>query len=113
MKLKLVVVFAWLLMFVGQASAETYGAEINFACGAVGKELEMCKAAAEEWAKKTGNRVRVYGVSKDASERLGIYRQMLNIKADFFDVIQIDVVWTGILGDHLLDLTPYSKGFER
>ena len=57
--------------------------------------------------------MRTHGVSRNASERLGIFLQAFEMKSDFFDVIQVDVVWPGMLAPHLLDLAPYTKGTER
>src|SRR5438067_1728928 len=93
--------------------AGVWASELTFGCGAVGQEFELCKSLADEWAKKTGNTVRTHGVSRNASERLGIFLQAFEMKSDFFDVIQVDVVWPGMLAPHLLDLTPYAKGAER
>ncbi len=48
----------------------------------------------------------------DTSERLALYRQVLAAGSDRIDVFQIDVVWPGLLAEHLLDLRPYSQGIE-
>ena len=49
--------------------AAAQAASIKVSCGAVGQELELCKSAAAEWAKKTGNEVQVVATPNDASER--------------------------------------------
>jgi hypothetical protein len=41
-----------------------------------------------------------------STERLALYQQGLAVGADI-DVLQVDVVWPGILHRHLIDLTPY------
>ncbi|MFO1070457.1 MAG: ABC transporter substrate-binding protein [Geminicoccaceae bacterium] len=85
----------------GFASAAT----ISISCGAVGQELELCKSGAEAWAKKTGNEVKVVSTPNSATERLALYQQMLAAGSADIDVYQIDVIWPGILANHLLDLT--------
>jgi trehalose/maltose transport system substrate-binding protein len=41
----------------------------------------------------------------DSNERLALYQQLLAAKSADIDVFQIDVVWPGILANHLMDLT--------
>jgi len=107
-KLKLGALLAALAM-----GAAAQAASIKVSCGAVGQELELCKTAAAEWAKKTGHDVQVVATPNDASERLALYQQVLSSKSDKIDVFMVDVVWPGMLASHLLDLKPYSKGIEK
>jgi trehalose/maltose transport system substrate-binding protein len=93
--------------------AAAQAASIKVSCGAVGQELELCKSAAAAWAKKTGNEVQVVATPNDASERLALYQQVLSSRSDKIDVFMVDVVWPGMLANHLLDLKPYSKGVEK
>jgi trehalose/maltose transport system substrate-binding protein len=88
-------------------------ASIKVSCGAVGQELELCKQAAADWAKKSGHEVQVVATPNDASERLALYQQVLSSKSDKIDVFMVDVVWPGMLASHLLDLKPYAKGIEK
>ncbi|QNM98518.1 ABC transporter substrate-binding protein [Chitinimonas koreensis] len=90
---------------IGSASA----ANVAIACGAIGQEHELCKQGAEAWAKKTGNTVSFVSVPNSATEQLALFQQLLSAGAADIDVMQIDVVWPGIIGRHLLDLTPYAK----
>jgi trehalose/maltose transport system substrate-binding protein len=94
------------------AATAVQAAAIKISCGAVGQELELCKRAAETWARKTGHSVQVVATPNDSSERLALYQQVLSSGSDKIDVFQIDVVWPGLLGDHLLDLKPYTRGSE-
>lgn len=95
------------------AGSAASAASIKISCGAVGQELELCKSAAETWAKKTGNEVQVVATPTDANERLALYQQILSSQSDKIDVYQVDVVWPGLLASHLLDLKPFSKGVEQ
>lgn len=89
------------------AADKAGGVELSISCGAVGAELELCKEGSEAWAKKTGNKVKVVSTPNSSSERLALYQQLLAAGVGDIDVMQIDVIWPGILENHLADLTPY------
>lgn len=97
----------------GEEAQPAQGTTIKVSCGAVGKELELCKKGSEQWAAKTGNKVEVVTTPPDTNARLALYQQLLGAGASDIDVFQIDVVWPGILGNHFIDLTPYAKGAEK
>jgi len=101
----------WAVAFTAMGTAQA--ASIKLSCSGVGQELEFCKGAADAWAKKTGNEVQIVTPPNDASERLALYQQVLSAGSDKIDVFQVDVVWPGLLGSHLLDLKPYTKGVEK
>ena len=111
MKLKRTAVLAAVALSSSLLSA--HAAKISISCGAVGQELEMCKSGAAAWAKKTGNEVNVVATPNDGTERLALYQQIFSSGSDRIDVFQIDVVWPGILANHLIDLKPYTKGAEK
>ncbi|WP_457093693.1 ABC transporter substrate-binding protein [Microvirga sp. P5_D2] len=90
-------------------SVSASAVEISISCSALGKEYEICKQGVDAWAKKTGNTVKIVSTPNSATERLALYQQLLAAGAGDIDVFQIDVVWTGILGDHLQDLTAKSQ----
>lgn len=80
--------------------------EIAISCGAVGVELQLCTDAVRAWEEKSGNRVRIVSTPNSSTERLALYQQVLAAGAADIDVLQIDVIWPGILGPHLIDLAP-------
>jgi trehalose/maltose transport system substrate-binding protein len=84
--------------------------EISISCSALGREYEICKQGVDAWAQKTGNSVRMISTPNSATERLALFQQLFAAGAGDVDVFQIDVVWTGILGEHLLDLGPKAQG---
>ncbi|WP_198670520.1 ABC transporter substrate-binding protein [Oceanicella sp. SM1341] len=91
------------------ASAE----EISISCGALGIELTLCKDGVKKWEEQTGNTVKVVSTPNSSSERLALYQQILAAGAGDIDVLQVDVVWPGILGNHFIDLKPYTEGAEN
>lgn len=68
------------------------------------QNAQLCKDGAEIWAKKTGHTIKIMRLPPQ-SERLGIYQQFLAAKSAVVDVYAIDVVWTGVLSNYLVDLT--------
>lgn len=84
-----------------RASAQ---ATVSIACGSVGIEFDLCKSGAEAWAKKTGNQVRVVSTPKESNEILALYQQLLSARSGDIDVLRIDIVWPGILAQHLVDV---------
>lgn len=82
-------------------------ATITLACGAVGIEYEECRAAADAWADLSGNTVLTFPMPNELDERLEIYDAVMRDGTGKIDVFLIDAVWPALLGDALLDLTPY------
>ena len=97
-----------LALGVQPASAAT----LTIACGSGGTDLKFCKLHADAWARQTGHSVRTYSPPNSATEALALYRQLFAAKSGDIDVIMVDIIWPGILKDHLLDLKPYSGGAE-
>ncbi len=89
--------------------AGAWGASVSISCGAVGIELTVCKSGAEAWAKKTGNEVSIVSTPNSTTDRLALYQQLLAARSGDIDVFQIDVIWPGILHNHLVDLRPYVE----
>jgi len=90
------------------AACGAHAATIAIACSAVGRELEICREGAEAWAARTGHTVRLVSTPNSSSERLALYQQLLGARAPDLDVLQIDIVWPGILAGHLVDLAPHA-----
>ncbi len=92
------------------AAASIQGAQaasISISCGALGRELELCREGVAAWSAKTGHEVRVVSTPHSATERLALYQQILAAGSSDIDVFQIDVVWPGILASQFIDLAPH------
>jgi trehalose/maltose transport system substrate-binding protein len=98
-----------LLAAAGSAQAAT----ITISCGSVGQDFEFCKKHTAEWAKKSGHEVKLFTIPNSTTDILALFRQMFAAKSADLDVINVDVVWTGVIKDHLVDLKKYSKGAEK
>jgi trehalose/maltose transport system substrate-binding protein len=106
----LLVPFAVLLLPMAAAIG---GETIRIACPAVGIEYELCREGADAWAQQTGNSVELIQTPNLADERLALFQQLLSSESPDIDVMQIDVIWPGILGQYFADLGPLVAEEER
>jgi trehalose/maltose transport system substrate-binding protein len=82
-------------------------ASLSISCGAVGRELQLCREGVAAWQKLTGHEVRIVSTPNSATERLALYQQILAAGSADIDVFQIDVVWPGTLASHFVDLAQH------
>lgn len=101
------------LMSLAAFGVQAAGVTVTIACGTVGQDFDFCKKAVDEWSAKTGNTVKHLTIPQSTSDVLGLFRQMFAAKSTDLDVINVDVVWPGLIKDQLLDLKPYTKGAEK
>lgn len=95
------------------ATTSVHAATITISCGSVGQDFEFCKKHTAEWAKKSGHEVKLFTIPNSTTDILALFRQMFAAKSADLDVINVDVVWPGVIKDHLVDLKKYSKGIEK
>ncbi|MCC8109656.1 MAG: ABC transporter substrate-binding protein [Planctomycetes bacterium] len=67
----------------------------------------------KEWMRQTGNEVTILTGPAASSDVLALYQQQLAAGTSDVDIYEVDVIWPGLLANHLLDLTPYSEGREK
>ncbi|AFZ68956.1 ABC transporter substrate-binding protein [Deinococcus peraridilitoris] len=103
--MKKAVLISTLSLAFSAGAASAQGVTLTFACDSVGSGYDQCKTGADAWAKKTGNTVRVLQVPKETGDRLALYQQQLGAKSKDVDVYMIDVVWPGLISQHLADLS--------
>ncbi len=100
-------------LLLGLAST-TSAATLNLECQTNGDQYKACVKYAQVWAQRTGNKVNVTAdTSNSSSDSLERYRQQLETGNSTTDVFAIDVVWPSLLGEYLLDLTPYLKNSDK
>lgn len=108
MRSMLIAIVISALVTVGSAALmPAHAATLSIACGALGRELQMCREGVETWARQTGHSVRIVPTPNSATERLALYQQMLAARSADIDVFQIDVIWPGILASHFVDLAEH------
>ncbi len=111
MSAKLSQIVAGALLALG-ATSSLQAATITISCGSNAADVEYCGKFAEEWGKKKGHTVKMYTPPASTTDNLALLRQQFAAKSADLDVIMIDVVWPGVIKDHLVDLKKYSKGAE-
>ena len=111
MSAKLSQIVAGALLALG-ATSSLQAATITISCGSNAADVEYCGKFAEEWGKKKGHTVKMYTAPTSTTDNLALLRQQFAAKSADLDVIMIDVVWPGVIKDHLVDLKKYSKGAE-
>ena len=94
------------------AALGAHAATLTISCGSNAADVEYCGKFAEEWGKKNGHTVKMYSPPASTTDNLALLRQQFAAKSSDLDVIMIDVVWPGVIKDHLVDLKKYSKGAE-
>jgi maltose-binding protein MalE len=65
--------------------------------------------ALQEFTRQTGIKVNYLPAPENNRDRLALDRKLLQQGSVAPDVYGIDTVWTGNLGDYLIDLAPYSS----
>ncbi|MCK2184547.1 ABC transporter substrate-binding protein [Halomonas getboli] len=88
------------------AAGPALATEIAIACGS-GDAADYCPTAARLWAETTGNSVKVVSTPNGTTEKLSLYQQLLGSESSDVDVLMVDIVWPGMLGNHLADLSEY------
>jgi len=101
-----VVLAALAMMQPAAASAD----KLAISCGAVGTELRLCREGVESWSQQTGVAIEIVSTPNSSTERLALYQQFLAAGASDIDIMQVDVIWPGILAPHLADISQYIPG---
>jgi trehalose/maltose transport system substrate-binding protein len=95
-----------LALAAGVLPGPAAGERLTIACGRFASEYTLCREAAQQWAEATGHEVRLLAPPEAADDRLALFQELLGVRARQLDVLEIDIVWPGMLGEHLLDLGP-------
>ncbi len=103
---------AIVLVCVGLLSLRALSAAtITIACTTRGVNLDYCREGSAAWAKRSGHQVRV--VAAPSGRRLDLFRELLEVGAPDIDVLQIKVIWPGLLAEDLVDFRPYAGEVEE
>nr|WP_297462026.1 ABC transporter substrate-binding protein [uncultured Halomonas sp.] len=97
-----------MLALAGAGIGQAHAADLTISCGAVGAELILCKEGVKAWEEKTGHSVDIVSTPNSSTARLSLYQQILSAQSSDIDVMQIDVVWPGLLANHLVDLREFG-----
>lgn len=98
---------------LSSCSSEPEKITLIVAGGATGQELELTVAATQRFMAENPNiRVGVRPIPRNLDDRLNFYSNMLAAGSDQVDVLEIDVVWVGVLAEYALDLRGLIPGQE-
>ena len=95
-----------LLMTLLTSALPAIAAEITIACGDGGAG-DFCPTLSQRWAEANGHQVNVVTTPASPTEKLSLYQQLLGSQSQDVDVLMIDIVWPGLLAEHLVDLYDY------
>ena len=99
-----------LAIFAGNNGIQAdYETELTIAVGEVGAEYETVVAAAEQYmAENPEIYIEVIDSPAESGERLSYFLTHFERESSEVDIYQIDVIWPGILEEHLVDLYDYG-----
>jgi trehalose/maltose transport system substrate-binding protein len=86
--------------------------EISITCGSVGKDAALCRNKVATWEKQTGHQVKIILMPQSTTDQLALNQQWMASQSTP-DIVRIDVIWPGLLANHLIDLSPYLDESTR
>jgi trehalose/maltose transport system substrate-binding protein len=81
------------------------GHKITYYGDSVGAGNDFDKVLAAQFTKDTGIQINVVPKPQDSTQNFATYQRFFQGKSSDVDVMMLDVVWPGQLGQHLVDLT--------
>src|SRR5271169_6993528 len=75
--------------------------------GVPGDHRMIPDAYLQEFTRETGIRVNDLPTPEDTASKLDLAMDLLRSGAPSPDVYGVDTIWTGVMGDYLIDLQPY------
>jgi trehalose/maltose transport system substrate-binding protein len=94
----------------GEGSSDAGAVTVTAMLGDNPREAD--KAAVAYCQEQTGITIDVQNGPESATDRLALYLQFFGAGAGDIDLMQIDVIWPGILAEHLVDLRSYLSDDE-
>ncbi len=90
-------------------------ATLTVSAGSVGNELDTVVSITKDFMTACPNvTVKVNPHPQSSTDTLAQYQQIFNAKSSELDVVQMDVIWPGLLADSLVDMNQYvSKDFVQ
>lgn len=83
-------------------------ATVILSTGSVGIEVELAQRAADEFMAACPNiTVEVRPLPESATDILGFFLQQFEAQSSEIDVFQFDVIWPGILAEHMVNMYDY------
>jgi trehalose/maltose transport system substrate-binding protein len=93
----------------GEAAAPAEAGAVTVQAMLEATTREHDSAAVAYCEEQTGIDIEVINGPDSATDRLAQYLQFFGAQSPDIDIIQMDVIWPGILAEHLADLNPYLE----
>jgi trehalose/maltose transport system substrate-binding protein len=115
MKLLCWPIAVFLLLCAGCRTAKQTHSPVKLSILGFGLEAgaQLRQDALDEFTAKTGTQVDVVPTLGTSADQLELMRKFLQRGSPAPDVYLVDVIWSGTLHEHLLDLTPYLTENDR
>ncbi len=94
----------------GLVAGTATAAELKIAAGDTGAALQLLREHLDRFEAETGHRVSIIEMPSSTTDQLAQYRIWLADRRADLDVLFIDVIWSGLLGAHLRDLSDAATG---
>ena len=92
---------ATMAVMAGSATA----ADLRIAAGDTGEALTLLRGHLDQFETESGHAVEIVPMPSSTTDQLAQYRIWLADESPEIDVLFIDVIWSGMLGGHLQDLS--------
>jgi len=92
------------LAVAGTSLTTVHAAELSIAAGDTGDALVLLREHLDRFEAETGHDVTIVPLPSSTTDQLAQYRIWLADESPAVDVLFIDVIWSGLLGQHLRDL---------
>jgi len=94
----------------GTSITTAHAAELRIAAGDTGDALVLLREHLDRFEAETGHDVTIVPLPSSTTDQLAQYRIWLADENPAVDVLFIDVIWSGLLGRHLRDLSAAAAG---
>ena len=93
------------IALAGALATNATAAELRIAAGDTGAALALLREHLDQFEAATGHDVTIVPLPSSTTDQLAQYRIWLADQSPAVDVLFIDVIWSGLLGRHLHDLS--------
>jgi trehalose/maltose transport system substrate-binding protein len=80
---------------------------VTYTCNNFLPQFQRCDQFVNQWAQETGNTVNVREKLWITNDELAFIQQILSTHDSEPDILMVDVIWTELVGNYLIDLNPH------
>jgi trehalose/maltose transport system substrate-binding protein len=95
-------------LLIGAAAIQiSEAATLTYTCDNLPHQSQLCNRFVNQWAKLSGNTVKLREKLWITDDELSFIQQILTTHNPEPDILMVDVTWTGLLANYLVDLNTY------